>query len=59
VLSIQLRASFKMHYICAAERDSRGSGSFPLLVGNWEMPGESSCNSVKTTAVLIYIARTA
>jgi hypothetical protein len=59
VLSIQLGAPFKMHYIWAAERDPRGTGSFPLLTGNGKMSGESSCNFVKTTIVLIYIARTA
>jgi len=59
VWSIQLRAPFKMHYIWAAERDPHGSGSFPLLLGNGQMPGESSCNSVKRTIVLLYIACTA
>jgi hypothetical protein len=35
------------------------SGSFLLLTGSGQMSAESSCNSVKTTTVLIYVARTA
>jgi len=59
VWSIQLGTPFKMHYIWAAEIDPCGTGRFPPLTGNGQKSGESSCNSMKTTIVLIYTARTA